>query len=93
VKDAILGDRPGSGAAVKFNLVAVARDATAKNPNTGTVYGTVLWGFETFIDKGLVKIKGEYCSFRTFQGETFDAALQKFNEFYKNPGTAGAPTK
>jgi Domain of unknown function (DUF4157) len=87
-KDAILGDTPGFAGPLKFSLVSVA-----KGLDNGTVYGTVLWGFETFLDKGVAKIKNEYKSFRVFQGETFDAALQKFNEFYKNPGTPGAPTK
>jgi hypothetical protein len=93
IKDAILGDRPAFNVPVKLNLVSVAR-ATDKGPNHGTVYGTVLWGFETFLDKkGIAKVKNEYRSFRTFEGETFVSALQKFNEFYKNPGTPGAPTK
>ena len=43
--------------------------------------------------KGKAKIKGEYNSFRTFEGETFVEALKQFNEFYKNPGTPGAPRK
>jgi hypothetical protein len=93
-KDAVLGDRPNFNAPLKYNFVSVAR-ATDKGPNHGVVYGTVLWGFEVFLDKaGIAKIKNETTTptFRVVQGETFDAALQKFNEFYKNPGTAGAPT-
>jgi hypothetical protein len=83
-----LHDTPNFHAPLKFNLVTVA-----KAQDTGVVYGVVLWGFETFLDKtGVAKIKNEYHIFRRFQGETFDAALQKFNEFYKNPGTPGAPT-
>jgi Domain of unknown function (DUF4157) len=87
IEPAQLDDTPGSSGARKFNFVTVAKAA-----DTGIVYGTVLWGFETFIDKGKAKIRGEYKSFRTFEGETFVEALKQFNEFYKNPGTPGAPT-
>jgi hypothetical protein len=88
-EEAVLKDDPASAGLRKFNFVAVA-----KGSDNGIVYGTVLWGFETFHDKaGVTKIKNEYKSFRLAQGETFDAALKLFNEFYKNPGTPGAPTK
>jgi hypothetical protein len=85
---AVLKDTPGHNAPMKFNFVTVA-----KASDTGIVYGTVLWGFETFLDKGIAKIRNEYKSFRTFEGETFVEAVKLFNEFYKNPGTPGAPTK
>jgi Domain of unknown function (DUF4157) len=88
IEPAALDDTPGFSGPLKFNLVSVAKGA-----DNGIVYGTVLWGFETFRDKGVAKIRNEYKSFRVVQGETFDAALQNFNEFYKNPGSAGAPTK
>jgi len=88
-EEAVLEDHPGSDKRLKFNYVSVA-----KGSDNGIVYGTVLWGFETFHDKaGVTKIKNEYKSFRIVQGETFDAALRLFNEFYKNPGTPGAPAK
>lgn len=88
-EEAVLADTPGSAGLRKFNFVSVV-----KASDTGIVYGTVLWGFETFHDKaGVTKIKNEYKSFRIVQGETFDAALRLFNEFYKNPGTPGAPAK
>lgn len=89
IKAAVLGDTPGFSGPLRYNFVTVAKGA-----DNGVVYGTVLWGFEVFLDKkGVAKIKDEYSSFRVFEGETFDAALKNFNEFYKNPGTAGAPTK
>jgi hypothetical protein len=88
IQAASLWDSPGSTAAIKFNFVT-----SAKGADTGTWYGSALWGFEIYLDKGIAKIKGEYNSFRNYQGETTDAALEKFNEFYKNPGTPGAPTK
>jgi hypothetical protein len=91
-KDAVLADDPHFDKPLKYNFVTVAR-ATDKGDNHGVVYGTVLWGFEIFHDQGIAKIKNEYVNFRVTQGETFDAALQKFNDVFKNPGTAGAPAK
>jgi hypothetical protein len=52
-----------------------------------------LWGFETFNDKGTTKVKNEYHSFRAVEGETMRAALHAFDEFFRNPGSATAPTK
>jgi hypothetical protein len=86
---AVLADRPGGPPPGRFLFVS-----SAKAADTGTWYGTVLWGFELFRDKkGVDKIKGEYHRFRSFHGETTDAALDKFNKFYQNPGTSKAPTK
>ncbi len=83
---AVLKDTPGTRQPLKHSFVTVA-----KASDTGFVYGTVLWGFETFLDKGKATIKNEYKSFRTFEGETFVEAVRLFNEFYKNKGTPGAP--
>ncbi len=87
IQPASLWDGPGMNFPTKFNFVT-----SAKGSN-GLWYGSALWGFEIYRDKGIAKIKNEYKSFRNFEGETVDNALAKFNEFYKNPGTAGAPTK
>jgi hypothetical protein len=44
------------------------------------------------LDKaGITKIRNEYRSFRSFQGETTDDALRRFNDFYRNKGTVNAP--
>jgi hypothetical protein len=84
---ATLSDTPGGPPPGRFLFVT-----SAKASDTGVYYGTVLWGFELFLDKaGVQKIKDEYHSFRSWRGETTDAALKNFNEFYKNPGTPGAP--
>lgn len=86
---AILDDHPSTGIPLRWNFVT-----SAKAADTGTWYGTVLWGMEAFLDKkGILKIKNEYHRFRTYRGETTDAALEKFNEFYRNPGSSTAPTK
>lgn len=87
---ATLRDTPGDATTPgRFLFVS-----SAKASDTGTWYGTVLWGFEIFLDKkGVAKIKGEYQSFREWHGETTDAALKAFDEFYQNPGASTAPTK
>ena len=88
IQYASLWDGPGSSIPLKYNFVT-----SVKAADTGAWYGTALWGFEIYSDKGILKIKNEYNSFREVRGETFDAALKKFDEFYKNPGTPGAPKK
>jgi len=86
---AVLKDTPGTPMELDFKFVT-----SAKAADTGFWYGTVLWGFGTRVDKkGITRIKNEYRSFREFEGETTEAALRKFNEFYQNPGTPAAPTK
>ncbi len=87
-RSASLADQPGSNIATKFSFVT-----SAKGADTGTWYGSALWDFEIYLDGGVAKIKNENKSFQDDRGATTDAALQQFNEFYKNPGTAGAPTK
>jgi len=81
----VLTDTPGSAGSIKFNFV------TAAKGSAGTLYGTVLWGFETYNDKGVSKIKNEYRDFRVPEGSTFDAAVKKFNELNRNPGASTAP--
>ena len=82
---ASLTDTPNHNAPLQFNLVSTARG------ETGIVYGTVLWGFETFNDKtGTTKVKNEYHKFRISAGETFDEAERVYNEFMRNPGSSTA---
>lgn len=88
IEPAVLVDKPGGPPPGRFLFVT-----SAKAADTGYWYGTVLWGFELFLDKGVEKIKGEYHSFRSFPGETTIAALKEFDEFYQNPGTSKAPKK
>ena len=83
---ATLWDAPGHFAPIKYNFVT-----SAKTEDTGRWLGTALWGFEIYLDKGAAKIKDEYHSFREYRGETTDAALEEFNTYFKNPGTADAP--
>jgi hypothetical protein len=83
----VLSDTPAFSGPLKFSFVTAA-----KASDTGVWYGTVLWGFETFLDGGIAKIRNEYHSFRVVQGETMDAAIRAHSAHYKNPGTPGAPT-
>lgn len=86
---ATLEDTPGGPPPGRFVFAT-----SAKASDTGVWYGTVLWGFELYLDaKGVQKIKGEYRSFREEHGATTDEALRQFNEHYKNPGASTAPTK
>jgi hypothetical protein len=86
IKVASVRDRPGSNKAFKYSFVTAA-----KAEDTGAWYGTALWSFDVYTDKGKAKIKNEKVSFREERGTTVDAALETFNKFYKNPGTADAP--
>lgn len=83
---ATLWDGPGHPSPIKYSFVT-----SAKGNDNGVWYGTALWGFEIYLDAGKAKIKDEYKSFRQNRGETTDAALVKFDEHFKNPGTPGAP--
>jgi hypothetical protein len=85
---ATLDDAPGDSAPGRFLF-----NTSVKGDDNGVFYGTVLWGFEIYHDKaGVSKIKGEYKRFRSYPGETLNAAVEKFNEYYQNPGTTNAPT-
>lgn len=87
IQHASLWDSPRTSGTRKFSFVT-----SAKAMDTGRYYGTALWGFETYLDGGILKIRNEYHSVREYRGQTFDKALENFNNFYKNPGTPGAPS-
>ncbi|MBS0583139.1 MAG: DUF4157 domain-containing protein [Proteobacteria bacterium] len=85
VSEASLWDYPGSTEKIRFSFetVAVAAD-------TGHTYGTVMWGFETTApDKG--EVSKERAVGRNVTLLTTDKAIEKFNDFYRNPGTSQAP--
>lgn len=85
ISEASLWDYPGSGGKIRFSFetVAVAAD-------TGHTYGTVMWGFETTApDKG--EVNKERAVGRNVTLLTTDKAVEKFNDFYRNPGTSKAP--
>jgi hypothetical protein len=85
IKDASLWDFPGSSGNVRFSFETLAQAA-----DTGHVYGTVMWGFEVS-DPAKGKIDKERAVGRNVTLLTTDKAIEKFNEFYRNPGTSTAP--
>ncbi len=87
VSEASLWDWPQSSNNVRFSFETVAKDATG-----GHVYGTVMWGF-TISDASKGTIEKERAVGRNVTLLTTDKAIEKFNEFYRNPGASTAPTK
>ncbi|AFZ23000.1 LysM domain-containing protein [Cylindrospermum stagnale PCC 7417] len=80
IQEASLWDYPGGGPKfhIGFNFETVAR-----SEDVGIDYGTIHWNFK--LQSGTVKDE----SFHVEKGtsETFQAGLQEFNKFYKNPHT------
>lgn len=85
VQEASLWDYPGWSRNSRFSFETVAKGA-----DTGHVYGTVMWGF-TISDAAKGKVEQERAVGRNVTLLTTDKAIEKFNEFFKNPGSATAP--
>jgi len=85
ISEASLADFPGSSAKRAFSFETVAKAA-----DTGHVYGTVMWGF-TIADPAKGTIEKERAVGRDVTLATTDKAIEKFNEFYRNPGASTAP--
>jgi nucleoid-associated protein YgaU len=75
---ASLHDRPGWNKDMKYNFETVAR-----SDDTGTYYGGMNWGFSIKSSK----VVDEHHSVSEAPSLTFQAAVTKFNEFYKNTHT------
>jgi hypothetical protein len=82
-KEAILRDFPGSSGNRTFKF-----ETAAKAEDTGTIYGTVKWQFT--IENS--KIKNDDWTVQNSESATFNAAVNQFNETYKNPGASTAPS-
>ena len=76
-----LWDFPGAGINLTWRFETAAQGAD------GTTYGTVKWGF-TVKDS---KVINESHSFQDNPSATFNAAVDKFNDVYHNPGSPSAP--
>jgi hypothetical protein len=87
VVEASLWDSPGSSGNTEFSF-----ETAAKASDTGHVYGTVMWGFAVK-DASKGKIEKEGAVGRDVTLSSSAKALEKFNEFYKNPGAPTAPAK
>lgn len=85
ITEASLWDFPGWSSKCRFSFETVAR-AT----NTDYVYGTVRWSFE-ISDPAKGTVTKENAEGHDVTSLTTDSAIAKFNEFYKNPGSATAP--
>jgi hypothetical protein len=85
VVDASLWDSPSSAGKREFSF-----ETAAKATDTGHVYGTLMWGF-ALTDPAKGKVERERAVGRDVTLRTSDKALEKFNEFYKNPGASTAP--
>jgi hypothetical protein len=62
-------------------------ETAAKGEDNGLVYGTIKWQFTIQSSK----IINESYSVHDGQSATFDAAVNQFNETYRNPGASTAP--
>jgi hypothetical protein len=87
VVEASLADFPNWNSNARYSF-----ETAAKASDTGHVYGTVMWGF-TISDASKGKIEHERAVGRDVTLLSSDKALEKFNQFYKNPGASTAPTK
>jgi hypothetical protein len=85
IKSASLWDFPGSTGAVTFRF-----ETAAKAADTGHMYGVVKWGFD-LTDPAKGTVSGEFAKAHDAQTATFDAAVEAFDEFYRNPGSSTAP--
>jgi hypothetical protein len=85
VAEASLSDYPGANFNARFSFETIAKAA-----DTGYVYGTVMWGF-TISDASKGTIEKQRAEGRDVTLLTTDKAIEKFDEFYKNPGSSTAP--
>jgi hypothetical protein len=84
VVPARLDDNPHAPGLTRFTFETVAEVAGSQ-----LQLASLHWGFTAH--DALQTTSDEWANAHTSGSATFDAALQKFNEFYKNPGTPGAP--
>jgi hypothetical protein len=82
IKAASLWDFPGWSQDSTFKFETVA-----KGEDTGVVYGTIKWQFSVKSSK----VIDESFSVQDNSTTTFNAAVGRFNEYYKNPGASTAP--
>ena len=87
INDASIWDYPGWSMNSRFSFETVAKDTVG-----GFVYGSVMWGF-TISDASKGKVDHEYAAGRNVTLAETDAALKKFDEYYRNPGASTAPKK
>jgi hypothetical protein len=87
IQDTSLWDYPGWSVNSRFSFETVAKDTVG-----GFVYGSVMWGF-TISDAAKGTVDNEYATGRNVTLATTDAALKRFDEYYRNPGARTAPRR
>jgi hypothetical protein len=85
IAEASLKDFPGSDAHDRFSFETVAVSV-----DTGTVYGSVQWGF-TIVDPAKGTVDHEWSKGLNAPSATARQSLKNFNEYYRNKGTKNAP--
>jgi Domain of unknown function (DUF4157) len=85
VKEASLGDYPGSNQKFRFCF-----ETAAKGADTGHIYATLTWGF-TISDPAKGTVDHEHAAANRDPSATLGAAVTAFEEFFKNPGSSTAP--
>jgi hypothetical protein len=85
ITEASIWDYPGSFGNRRFTFETLAKD-----PATGHVFGTVMWGF-TISDASKGTVEKEIASGRNVTLRSTNLAIEAFDKYYKNPGTSGAP--
>ena len=65
-------------------------ETAAKASDVGYIYATIRWGF-TVVGASLGMVEYEHASVQNGPSATFKAAVNKFHEFYGNPGASTAP--
>lgn len=88
VTEASLWDFAGSAENLRFSYETAAK--ATQGPHAGYTYATLNWGF-TISDASKGKVEKEHAAANRAPSATFGAALDKFNEFFKNPGSSTAP--
>lgn len=85
IQEASLADFPRASRNQRFTF-----ETAAQATKSGYIYASLSWGFR-IRDAAKGVIDQEFARVNNVQTTTFDAAVKAFNEFYKNPGTPGAP--
>ncbi|WP_082805226.1 eCIS core domain-containing protein [Pseudomonas sp. BMS12] len=87
VNEASLWDSPRSAGKRRFTF-----ETAAKAADSGYVYATLNWGF-TVNDPTKGSVSAEHAIGELEPSPTFGAAVAAFDEYYKNPGSSGAPSE
>ncbi len=89
ITPAVLTDHPASAEPYDFRAEVVVKGREAGGDQ---LYGTAKWNFTTGDDgDGGQEITAHTASFHDAPSNSFNAAVDKYNEVYRNPGAATSP--